>query len=278
MTVLKQTPAPGEHKLCFRGDTITFTLELSEPLDGKAFLRTNIGNAEFTRKEIISSVENGRERSGQDWSDIQLSKVDETTYSVTLALNEVAHFEGKCCFFPVNSKEPIWPDGSNTHINIAPTDYCSSNSIYCAFIRQFGENKNKLYAKGKALANVKEDVIEELDKSGYAVIPPSGTFRDFIKEVDFIVDELKCRIIHLLPINPTPTVYGRMGRYGSPYASLDFTGIDPTLCEFDRKATPLDQFLELVGAIHNKNAKLFIDIAINHTGWAAKFMKFTQNG
>ena len=34
-------------------------------------------------------------------------------------------------------------------------------------------------------------------------------------------------------------------------------------------ATPLDQFIELVDAVHARNARIFIDIAINHTGWAA---------
>jgi len=61
-----------------------------------------------------------------------------------------------------------------------------------------------------------------------------------------------------------------MGRYGSPYAALDFTGVNPELAEFDRSATPLDQFRELIDAVHSKGGKIFIDIAINHTGWAAK--------
>ena len=73
----------------------------------------------------------------------------------------------------------------------------------------------------------------------------------------------------MLPINPTPTTYGRMGRFGSPYAALHFTGIDPALAVFDIKATPLEQFAELVDAIHARHAKLMLDIAVNHTGWAA---------
>jgi glycosidase len=101
------------------------------------------------------------------------------------------------------------------------------------------------------------------------VIPPSGTFRDLIKELDFIIGELGCRIIQLLPVHPTPTTYARMGRFGSPYAGLNFTSVDPALAEFDPHATPLEQFIELVDAIHERNARVFIDIAINHTGWAA---------
>lgn len=114
-----------------------------------------------------------------------------------------------------------------------------------------------------------EHWIELLDKAGYTVIPPSGTFRDLVKELDFIMGELGCRIIQLLPVHPTPTTYARMGRYGSPYAALSFTSVDPALAEFDPRATPLEQFVELVDAIHERHAKIFIDIAINHTGWAS---------
>jgi predicted glycogen debranching enzyme len=60
-----------------------------------------------------------------------------------------------------------------------------------------------------------------------------------------------------------------MGRFGSPYAALSFTDVDPALAVFDPHATPLEQFVELVDSIHQRNAKIFIDIAINHTGWAA---------
>ena len=48
-----------------------------------------------------------------------------------------------------------------------------------------------------------------------------------------------------------------------------FTAVDPALAEFDPKATPLEQFIELIDAIHERHAMVFIDIAINHTGWAA---------
>ena len=83
------------------------------------------------------------------------------------------------------------------------------------------------------------------------------------------MDTLGCRILHLLPIHPTPTTYARMGRFGSPYAALSFTAVDPALAEFDPTATPLEQFIELVDAVHARNARILIDIAPNHTGWAA---------
>ena len=52
------------------------------------------------------------------------------------------------------------------------------------------------------------------------------------------------------PWGPSPTTYARMGRFGSPYAQLDLTAIDPALVEFDRRTTAEDQFRELAYATH----------------------------
>ncbi len=267
--IMIQKPFPGEHLLRFRGDIIEFAFSLGKKAAGRAFIRTNIGNASIQRYEIIRSVKNVGPRSGQDWHDIPMRRKGPSSFSISLALLEEGHFEAKCFYVDdEGSDEPSWINGENVHINVEPSSYCCANSIYCAFVRQFGLNKDQNFSK--PIPKLEREEIAELDKEGYTVIPPSGTFRALKKSLTHIVDDLNCRIIHLLPINPTPTVYARMGRYGSPYASLDFTAIDPALAEFDRKATPLDQFLELVDAVHRKNAKLFIDIAINHTGWAAK--------
>lgn len=265
---LTQNPPSGKHTLFFRGDIAVFELSLDMPAKGKAFLRTNLGNAVIQRGEIIESVETKRPKSGQDWHDIQMFKDDGKKFTLSIALIEVGHFEAKCFFLPENTTEPVWTEGDNLHINVEPADYCCANSIYCAFIRQFGINANNPVSL--PIIDVDKNSIKKLDGAGFTVIPPSGTFRSFMRRLDFITDTLHSRIIHLLPINPTPTVYARMGRYGSPYASLDFTAVDPAFAEFDTKATPLDQFLELVDAIHRKNARIFLDIAINHTGWAAK--------
>lgn len=264
---MKQFPQPGEHLLFFRGDIAFFSLTIKSGQKGKAFLRTNLGKANINRQEIILKTESQIPRRGEDWHDLEMIPVDDTTFTLSIALTEVGHFESKCFFFPEYEKEPVWIDGKNVDINVEPAEYCGANSLYCAFVRQFGPNKTLKQADSK---DIYISNVNRLDNRGYTVIPPSGTFRDLIKELDFIIDDLKCRIIHLLPINPVPTVYARMGRFGSPYASLDFTGIDPSLAEFDKKATPLDQFYELVDVIHLKNAKIFLDIAINHTGWAAK--------
>ena len=259
-----QDPGPGSRILKFRGDTQTFVLYLNQARKGCAWLRTNIGHAQIARREIINQVQNNDPASGRDWFDVPMNRVDDRHFQLTLGLCEVGHFEAKGFFLKEGEANPAWPEGENTAINVEPADTCCANIIYNAFVRQFGPNKG-----GGAPFHLEERRISELDRSGYAVIPPSGTFRDLIEQLDFIIKELGCRVIQLLPIHPTPTTYARMGRFGSPYASLSFTAVDPALAEFDSRATPLDQFIELVDAVHARNARIFIDIAINHTGWAA---------
>jgi len=52
-----QDPAPAKHLLVFRGDTLSFSLALAHPQEGNAWIRTNIGHAETTRREVIREVE-----------------------------------------------------------------------------------------------------------------------------------------------------------------------------------------------------------------------------
>ncbi|MFO7965676.1 MAG: amylo-alpha-1,6-glucosidase [Desulfobacterales bacterium] len=261
---IAQFPEPGSKILMFRGNTITFELSLSAARKGSGWLRTNIGNSAVTRREIFRHFRYDETPLGRDWTDIPMSPVNERLFSVTVPLPEVGHFEAKCLFLPEGEIDPVWPAGANTGINVEPADTICANVIYNAFVRQFGPNK-----AGGYFESTPEDCIELLDSKKYAVIPPSGTFRDLIRELDFIMGTLGCRIIQLLPINPTPTTFARMGRYGSPYAALNFTTVDPAMAEFDLRATPLDQFIELVDAVHHRNGKLILDIAVNHTGWAA---------
>src|SRR5690606_7738757 len=85
--------------------------------------------------------------------------------------------------------------------------------------------------------------------------------------------KLGCRILHLLPVNPTPVTYARFGRLGSPYAVLDLSAVDPALVEFDRRTTGIDQFRELTSAAHIRGARVFLDIVINHTGWGSRLQE-----
>lgn len=260
-----QYPKPGAQRLCFRGDTLTFSVTVPDGETGTAWVRTNIGRARMIQEEAIRFVHENLPPLARDWFDIPMLRRTANTFMITLPLLEVGHFEAKCFFLKSGRSDPLWPPGANTIINVEPADTCGANVIYNAFVRQFGPNK----AGEAPESDEMKRGIQALDDKGYTVIPPSGTFRDLIADLDFIMGELGCRIIQLLPIHPTPTTYARMGRFGSPYAALSFTGIDPALAKFDPHATPLEQFTELVDAIHQRHGKLILDIAINHTGWAA---------
>ncbi|MFZ7124864.1 MAG: amylo-alpha-1,6-glucosidase [Desulfobacterales bacterium] len=262
---LSQQPPPGRHLLKTRGGTVAFILTMGTPVDGQAWLRSNIGHGSVSRNEIVRSVERDAPILASDWFDRPMERIDNRRFRIVLALTEVGHFEAKCFFLPKGASTPVWPEGGNTIVNVEPAFTCCGNIIYNAFVRQFGPNRD-----GSAEAQWQALNPEPLDKAGFAVIPPSGKFRDLIRELDFIIFKLGCTIIQLLPIHPTPTTYARMGRFGSPYAALSFTEVDPALAEFDPAATPLEQFQELVDAVHARGARLFLDIAINHTGWAAR--------
>ncbi|MGD8494141.1 MAG: alpha-amylase family glycosyl hydrolase, partial [Desulfobacterales bacterium] len=261
-----QDPAPGTRLVRFCGDLLNLTLQLPNSQAGTAWVRTNIGYAGIIRDEIIREVEEKKTPLGKAWFDLPMQRLDERRFSAMLPLCETGHFEAKCYFLKEGETQPTWPPGPNAAVNVESADACSANIIYNAFVRQFGPNK----AGRQELSSSDAQCVQKLDQSGYTVIPPSGTFRDLIGELDFVIGELGCRLLMLLPIHPTPTTYGRMGRFGSPYAALSFTEVDPALAEFDPHATPLEQFIELVDAVHRRNAKILIDIAINHTGWAAR--------
>ncbi|MFW6082198.1 MAG: glycogen debranching enzyme N-terminal domain-containing protein, partial [Desulfosalsimonas sp.] len=258
-----QIPAPGTRHLVYRGDVFIFRLEVSANEKGTAWLRTNIGNSDTARQEISRHVEHNEALLYHDWTDIPMQKAAGPGFELRVPLCEIGHFEAKAYFLPDSSLQPVWPEGQNSEINVEPAETVCGNIIYNAFVRQFGPNKEK-----RRLPTESSDFCS-LDQQGFTVIPPSGKFRDLIKQLDFIVHDLGCRFIQLLPVHPAPTTYGRMGRFGSPYAAQSFTAVDPAMAEFDPRATPLEQFTELVDEVHRRGARIILDIAINHTGWGA---------
>ncbi len=259
-----QMPAPGSHILLNRGDLIEFSFTLDENVHGRVWLRTNIGNSHILRREIIRHIENDEPLLARGWHDIKMHKTAAGHFSLKLPLTEVGCFDAKAFFIEEGSHVPVWPEGGNTIVKVEPAEYCCSDTVYCAFVRQFGPNR---YRHKPAAGE--EKAVKLLDSENYNVIPRSGTFRDLIRQLDFIMGKMHFRMIQLLPIHPTPSVYARMGRFGSPYAGLNFKKVDAAMAEFDRKTTPLDQFKELIDAVHTRCGKLLMDIPINHTGWAS---------
>ena len=170
---------------------------------------------------------------GGDWNDLPMVETAAGEFSAAVDLDRIGIFSGKCCFFPEGSQTPEWPHGGNFHVKVAPSATRSANSIYTVFPRQF------------------------------------GSFREVIRRLPHIMDHMGFRIVQTLPPFPVPTTYAVMGEYGCPFAATDFHSVDPAMAEFDVSATPLDQFRELIDAVHSRGGGFFIDLPANHTGWAS---------
>ncbi len=256
------TPAPGEHLVRFVGDRVRFTLRHT---DGgqRALLRTNLGRGPARRREIIAAHAGGPDPAGISWHDVPMQKRD-GIWEIELPLVEIGSFKAKPYVLDAKGWQH-WPEGPNVGISVHP-DFCrTANLIYCAFVRLFGTTRTATVTAGPQL----NSQLGSLDSKGYTIIPPSGKLRDLAGQLPHIVQTLGCRILHLLPVHPVPTTYARFGRFGSPYAALDLTAIDPALVEFDQRTTGIEQFCELTFAAHALGARVFLDIVINHTGWGA---------
>ena len=261
------SPAPGERLVRFVGDTVCFKLSDTRKIAAapgwSARLRTNLGRAAVLRREIIAAHAGGPAAAGESWQDLPMQKTADG-WQLQLPLAETGFFKAKAYLLDPQGWQH-WPAGGDFGISVHPDFARTANTVYCAFTRLFGATKH--------LATTRDDTLEAnlkaLEALGYATLPPSGKLRDLTRQLPHIVQRLGCRIIHLLPIHPTPVTYARFGRYGSPYAALDLTAIDPALVEFDKRTTGVDQFMELTHAAHALGARVFIDIVINHTGWGS---------
>ena len=260
-------PANGSQLVRHVHDSITFRLRLgqAEIPDGlTAKLRTTLGRARMINKAIVGIVEDKRTvNSNEVWEDHLMQFEDD--WVIRFSLEEVGFFHATAYIEDANGFQH-WPSGGDISIAVHPHHVRSGNTIYCAFTRLFGKTKT---TNAKAVALLPAEVAK-LEKDGWTVIPPSGTFRDLKTELPHVFERLKCKWLHLLPVNPTPTTPdARMGQFGSPYASLDLNLIDPALVEFDRKTTGVDQFIELADEVHRFDGYLMLDLVINHTGWGS---------
>src|SRR5262245_5164368 len=267
MQKLIMTPATGERVLRFVGDRLRISLRQADgapfPQGWRVLLRTNLGHAAAIRREIIESHRGKVPRRDAAWRDIAMQPAD-GEWSLDLPMTEVGYFRAKAYAVSPDRRQH-WPEGPDVSVTIHPDVYRTANTIYCAFVRMFGANKSAITTADPVF----EKQLKALDDQGYALIPPSGKLRDLIKQLSFIVERLGCRIIHLLPVNPTPTTYARFGRFGSPYATQDLMAVDPALVEFDQRTTGIEQFCELTYEAHGRGARVFLDLAINHTGWGS---------
>ncbi|MFN7138491.1 MAG: amylo-alpha-1,6-glucosidase, partial [Limisphaerales bacterium] len=261
------TPAPGERVLRFVGDSVQFHLRAPDAAmfpGGKALLRTNLGKAGRLRKEIIETYSGKRPLSVAFWRDIPMRRQPDGSWSLELPITEPGYFKAKAFFVDTFGRQ-IWPDGPDAGLCCHPNIYRTGNTIYCAFTRMFGGTKNARSTRDASL----EKKMRELDERGFTVIPASGTFRDLKRELPHIMGTLGCKVLHLLPVNPTPTTFARFGRFGSPYACQDLVAIDPALVEFDKRTNGVEQFCELAYDVHARGGRVILDVVINHTGWGS---------
>ena len=230
---MKQVPNCDDYLLRWKGEVLSVSLKLDHPRAGRAVLRTNLGGASVRRREIIKETEEGKTPLARAWRDVPMRETAPGEYVCEVRLDEIGIFSGKCCFFPRGSSIPEWPEGSNFHVKVESASTRRGNSIYTVFPRQF------------------------------------GSFREVKRRLGHIMDRLGFRIVQTLPPFPVPVTYAVMGEYGCPFAATDLFSVDPAMAEFDQYATPLDQFRELIDAVHAKGGSFFVDLPANHTGWAS---------
>jgi predicted glycogen debranching enzyme len=266
MDGLIMSPAPGERVLRFVGDRVRFGLRVPPALGkgARALLRTNLGKGDRLREEVIATHAGKSPFSIAFWRDVPLRPLPTGEWTVEMPLTDAGFYRAKAYVVTAAGRQ-VWPDGPDAGVSVHPSEYRAGNTIYCAFARMFGESKSARATQDTAW----EQQLQDLDRRGYTVIPPSGKLRDLIGQLPHIFGTLGCRVLQLLPVNPVPTTFARFGRFGSPYACLDLTAIDPALVEFDRRTNGVGQFLELTDAVHRRGGRVFLDMVINHTGWGS---------
>src|ERR1043165_3977075 len=172
-------PAPGERVLRFVGDRLSFGLSATggQPLPPgwRALLRTTLGRARTLRHDIIHAHTGKFGLSDGSWHDIPMPQAG-GEWRRELALCESGYFRAKAYAVDPQGRQH-WPDGPDLGISIHPDSYRTANTIYCAFVRMFGESRTALSTRNPLF----DMELETLDQKGYAVIPPSGKLRDLIR-------------------------------------------------------------------------------------------------
>ena len=261
MTLI-QEPGAGEHLVKYAGDVLKVSLGGLSDNVLRAYVRTDFGRMDERRRAIVAATEDGGGEYAGGWHDVEMEREDDSAVA-RFRLSEVGVFEFKA-YAVMQDGRREWVPGSNLRVKVEPAKTIAFNSIYNAFIRQFGPN-----ISGGGRSEEAERAEGLLNSRGYTVIPPSGTFSSFRDKLDFIFDTLGFRIVMFLPVHPAPASYARMGRFGSVFAPLDFYTVDSSMAVFDRSATPIGQFEKVIDDIHSRHGLVFMDLPLDHTGWAS---------
>ncbi len=161
MARLIMTPATGERLLRFVGDRVRFGLRTEDgaplPAGWSVRLRTTLGRAKLLRQEIIAAYPRRPTLANAAWHDVPLERCG-NEWTRELTLTETGFFRAKAYAIDPEGRQH-WPDGADVGVSVHPDQYRTGNTIYCAFIRMFGETKNAQSTANPEL----EERLAELD-------------------------------------------------------------------------------------------------------------------
>jgi len=109
---------------------------------------------------------------------------------------------------------------------------------------------------------VRDGIIYEIFTRAFS---PQGNFNGITAQLDRL-QQLGVTILWLMPIHPIGQER-KKGTIGSPYAVLDYYGINP---DYGTK----EDLKRLVTEAHRRHMKVIIDIVANHTSWDSVLMKW----
>ena len=228
------TPAPGERLLRFVGDRVRFSspgaARLCPPTRAPCSAPIS-ARRERLRQDIIATHAGKNPMSVAFWRDVPLQREAAGEWAIELPLTDVGFYRAKAYVLETAGTPSL--AGGRRRGRLRPSQRLSHGQYH--LLRFPADVRAVQNARVKTIDEGLEKKLNKLDDRGYVVIPPSGTLRDLMRELPHIMDTLGCRILQLLPVGPTPTTFARFGRFGSPYACLDLTGIDPALVEFDNE-------------------------------------------
>ena len=266
---LTADPACGTGQVLFAGEVLKVKLKIqgnAPPAKAKAFLRTDLNGADEKRRQVIERIEEGASLFTVGWHDVEMERIGESSFSIELIAHQPGYYEYKT--YLIADEITHWPWGDNSYVSVHALKWWGNNSIYSAFPRQFGPYKEM----EEAAPAYEADAVCELEEKGFTVIPPSATLGDLERELPFLFEDLGIRILHLLPVQETPTHYARMGRYGSPYASSDMRSVNHAYCAFRTDRTPNEHFRQFCAQVHAYGGEVLLDMAVNHLGWSTELL------
>ncbi|MBR0458227.1 MAG: hypothetical protein IJJ26_03230 [Victivallales bacterium] len=136
---LRQSPSSGNVLVRYAGDSLKILLETSCTEDASAFIRTNYGSASVRRRACIAHVEQGTPLGAGGWQDLPMTACGDGRFELELPLFEVGLFDFKACLVTAAGHRE-WVHGDNARVKVEPACLIGDNTLYNAFIRQFGPN------------------------------------------------------------------------------------------------------------------------------------------